>query len=121
MALGRCRGTPASMPRRAASAPAVDQRNDTIGQAPCRPHDEERGGRRDRPGDDVRFHPLDQKVRSQAEVEERDVTMHTITLDISNANMSRGLASMIIPSHQGGGWGERMRNPSIFAQFLTIA
>src|SRR2546426_10250441 len=42
----------------------------------------------------------------------RSVTMHTITLDISSANISRDLASMLIrsPGH-GGLW----RNPSSFA------
>jgi hypothetical protein len=94
------------------SAPTIDQCDDPIREATRRRHDEECRGRCDRPGDEIR---PGRKPRSRKVT--RSVTMHTITLDISSANISRGLGvhARMLPGH-GGLW----RNPSSFADAATV-
>ena len=55
---------------RTTSAPGVDQSNDAMREASRRR--QERGRRRDRPGDEICLRPLQQKMRSLAKVEKGD-------------------------------------------------
>jgi hypothetical protein len=129
----RARNPAGESKRAQQSAPTLDQRDNAIREAARRGHDEERRGRCNRPGDEIRLRPLDRKSgrKPRSRKVTRSVTMHTITLDISSANISRDLASMVIicrPAwcmlslegvyvHLRGLW----RNPTSFAYSLTIA
>ena len=54
---------PARKVERESISAAVDQRDDPLGQAARGRHDEKGGGRGDRPGDEIGFDPLAQKIR----------------------------------------------------------
>src|SRR5260370_22994722 len=71
---------PGSGKTRTTSARGVEQSNDVVREAACDRHDQECRRRRDWPGDEISLRSLEQKIRSQAEIEqgnqERDHAHH---------------------------------------------
>src|SRR6266545_1066411 len=100
-------------------APTIDQRDDPIREATRRRHNEESRSRCDRPGDEIRLGPLDQKIRSQAEIEEgdeeRDHAHHHARHQQRQYQSGLGVHAHMSPGH-GGLW----RNPSSFADAATL-